>query len=249
MAVWGIEEDQIVLTRGRPCALEVIERTLAAHLGAQPERLRGCARSPASPPRRVDERRLRGAPRQRLDRQRAGAREQVEHARIRRRRPRIENSASRTRSDGRVAPPPAAAQAASRPAIEPAITRNRSRPDRCRASAPYAERRAPRRAARARAAQAPDHRPRSARRTPAPARAARRLGQLGHAVLRDPVLARADQLALAAQLEVDLGEPNPSASDASARSRAESLARTAGTARRGLPRPIRPRSWCSCEIP
>src|SRR2546421_4738445 len=37
LAVWGIEEDQIVLTRGPACPLEVVERPRAANFGAQPQ--------------------------------------------------------------------------------------------------------------------------------------------------------------------------------------------------------------------
>ena len=74
--------------------------------------------------------------------------------------------------------------------------------------------------------------------------------QLGDPELGQPALARADELALPAQLEVDLGEPEAvgvlGQRPQPGRPRAR---RTAGTATACGPRPIRPRSWCSCEIP
>src|SRR2546421_12907674 len=36
-AVWGIDEDEIVLTSGFPCTLEKTQRGLAHHLGLDPQ--------------------------------------------------------------------------------------------------------------------------------------------------------------------------------------------------------------------
>ena len=98
VAVWRVEEDEIVLTSGRPCASRGTRaRAGTAHFGAQAERRRGCARIARSRPARSRRASPARPARERLDRQRAGAREQVEHARPSSG-PRIENSASRTRS-------------------------------------------------------------------------------------------------------------------------------------------------------
>ena len=75
------------------------------------------------------------------------------------------------------------------------------------------------------------------------------LWQAGDAVALEAGLAQPDQLALASQLQIDLGEREPVAWAASARSLAESLGPNSRHSEGCVPRPMRPRSWCSCEMP
>ena len=86
-------------------------------------------------------------------------------------------------------------------------------------------------------------------RSPRPLEQLRVPRKLGDAELGQPALPRADQLALAAQLEVDLGQLEAVPRSASACSRGELLGPNSRHSDACSPRPIRPRSWCSCEIP
>src|SRR5919108_870471 len=79
--IWRVEEDEIVLTRRRRCGAEEPPDVRAPHLRGRAERREVGAHGADRARRAVHERRLRGAARQRLDPQRARAREQVEHAR------------------------------------------------------------------------------------------------------------------------------------------------------------------------
>ncbi len=77
------------------------------------------------------------------------------------------------------------------------------------------------------------------------------LGQARDAELPEPGLARADQLALLAQSQVDLGQAEAVGVRARARAAAPSrrAGRRAGSASGARRDPTRPRSWCSWEIP
>ena len=76
------------------------------------------------------------------------------------------------------------------------------------------------------------------------------LGQARHPELRQAVLAGAEHVAGAAQLEVDLGEAEAVALAArSPRDAAASGSPNRMQSDACSPRPTRPRSWCSCESP
>src|SRR5205807_8449891 len=67
-AVWGVEEHQIVLTRGFACAAKKPERVLPMELGVDLERLEVAADRSDCDRRTVDQRRRGGPARDRLDR-------------------------------------------------------------------------------------------------------------------------------------------------------------------------------------
>ena len=167
--------------------------------------------------------------------------------------PRIENSASRTRSDvGRVPRPGGAEQPP--PAEAPrddahALTRGH----RGHAAASAAASARSSGVAQQRVLGRLEARVLGEQRLGAGVRALEQLGVLGQpreAEAGQAGLARADELALAAQLEVDLGQLEAVAvARASARSRGESLGPNSRQSEACSPRPTRPRSWCSWEIP
>src|SRR5579884_672551 len=78
VAVWRVQEHEIVLTAGLTCLPQERSNGLATQLGVDAERLKVAADRIGRGRRAVDERRRCGAAGERLDPQRAGAREQVE---------------------------------------------------------------------------------------------------------------------------------------------------------------------------
>src|SRR6185437_507488 len=80
VAVWRVEEDQIVFTTVAKCGLEEPRRRLGRHLGLDPQRLQITADRGHRGVRRVHQRSLRSAPGERLDAERARPREQVKDA-------------------------------------------------------------------------------------------------------------------------------------------------------------------------
>src|SRR5438270_10779326 len=75
MAVWRVDEDEIVLTTGRACAFKERQGALPADLGAEPGPLQMATDRGDRRMRGVDQGRLRRPARERLDRERARARE------------------------------------------------------------------------------------------------------------------------------------------------------------------------------
>ena len=247
VAIWRIEEHQIVLTSVPACPFEVCPSRHAVHVGARPRAPRGCAGSPSRGRGGVHERRLSRPARERLDRQRPRAGEQVEHPR-----PLHRDRGSRTaprgpdrRSAGSTRP-----RGASEPVARETRRRRPSRPDRrlrLGAVGEYERVGEQRVLGFGQLGIAGHDLLGVASRPLEQLRVAR---QLGHPELRQPVLARADELSLAAQLEVDLGELEPvGVLGQRPQPRRVLRPRTAGRSKACAPRPIRPRSWCSCEIP
>ncbi len=75
------------------------------------------------------------------------------------------------------------------------------------------------------------------------------IGQPREAESRQAGLARAGQLALAAQLEVDLGQPEAVGVLGQRAQPRRLLGPNSRHTEACSPRPTRPRSWCSCEMP
>ena len=191
----------------------------------------------------------RGAARERLDAQRARAGEQVEHARAVERRRGCENSASRTRSAvGRVA----RARAAPRSRRPPKLPGDDPHAaDRLDARAPKRVERLGR-AARARALASSG----SAREQRRRARA----GALEQPASSGSRATRNSRRARTGACRARSPSPRSSRSISASRSRRGAAAsacrrgelrraRTAGRRDACSPRPTRPRSWCSCEMP
>ena len=253
-SIGGIDEDEVEAVPASAACEPASQRPTSARTSSarsrRPSALDVAERRPGVA---VDQDRVRGAARERLDRQRAGAAVEVEDAGARRPSPSAEKIASRTRSEvGRTFQPRGATRRC--PFSSPAITliaieRNRVGGAGAEAAAGGLEQRPERRVVeRAVAAQqrrAPPRGPRAGRRV---------LGQLGDGEARQAVLAGAEDLALAAQAEVDLGQLEavalarrpPPAAAAPAR---PPLRRRAGSGTACSPRPTRPRSWCSWETP
>ena len=190
----------------------------------------------------LDEHGPRRPARERLDGERARAGEQVEHARAVERAEHREQRLAHAvggRPRGAAARRPQA-PAAEAPGDDPhAATGSASTSASASASSACSG-----------AASAGSARSSAAARAWARSSSARVVGQAREAKAREARLARARQLALAAQLEVDLGQREAvGVLGQRAQARRVRAARRAGTARGASPRPTRPRSWCSCEMP
>ena len=255
--------------RGRPDRIDArlcvrargtSQRVACDDLGRRSEGSRGCAGSPRSPPREESTSVAAAAPRDSASIASAPEPANRSSTRAPVRRPRIENRASRTRSlVGRV-PRPAGrcsvrppARAGDHPHGLTTVANDHGvTPGSARRLGARTPPRAPRPAARARRGEVADPARRSARRA---ARARSSSSRVARAARR-PGTGRGRCW------RVPTSSPSPRSSR-SISARREAVAvrgqrlqprrvlrrRTAGTARRCSPRPIRPRSWCSCEIP
>ena len=248
-----VAEDEVEAPPGAP---QVAERVGADDLRAvrQAELVARCARASADVG--VDQRRPAGPARERLDRRARRCREEVEDAAPRRRR---RGSRRAPRGRGPRSARTAAGAAAALPAGVPSARRRRlaSLYAASRLGALVAEALAgPRRAAAPARARRASRAGRAARapRARASSSSGDVLGKLRDAEARQAVLAGAEDLALAAQREVDLGELEAvalglrSPPDAGGRSSEPASAKRM-QCDSCSPRPTRPRSWWSCESP
>ena len=224
-------------------------RTTRGLVVAEPERLQIGADRPRPRARRARRAWRCAAPaRERLDAQRARAR-RTGRARARRRAARASRTAPRARGRRSAACRGPRGARSRRPPKRPATTL--TPPDRRSASRPRvgAQRVAQQRVLGRPQARVLAQQRRRARRGRARAASASS-GRRAKRKRAQARLARAGQLALAAQLEVDLGQLEAVAcarpAPAGARESAGPKSRHSDAC---SPRPTRPRSWCSCEMP
>ena len=252
-----VEEHQVVSATGR----RIGRRPGGGHRRgdsrrsvAVPEPLDVLRNGRAAPPATCRRTRHGGAPGERLQTQRAAAGEQIQHRLAATRRASIEKSASRTRSVvGRVPPPRGSRQ----PHALPLAGNDPHREGSClsRPVEILAER--SRRVSASSSCSVAESLPSSSmamasRRAPAASRRWR--AQPGVAQVGDAALARRQHGALAAQLEVDLGQLK---AVGGAHHRLQPCAGIVGggighqdaEALVRAPRPTRPRSWCSWASP